>query len=567
MRIFLIIPILFIFLASCSNSNDFDIPQISKLEKLEEHSNQFIKGIYSYENGIHVAIGFGIANSIMVEGDGGNIIIDTTDDVSQAKEVLSEFKKINQNPIEAIIYTHNHGDHVFGASEFYNSQEEKPLVIAHSTTAEKVEKILGIINPIITLRSGKMFGTNLDDDELINVGLGPYLSAGRTSPGYIAPTMTFEKELKLELAGHKVELYHAPGETDDQLFVWFPELSALMPGDNFYTTFPNLYTIRGTSHRDVIGWVNSIDKMRSLDPQYLFPSHTMPIVGEEISNALIIYRDGMQYVHDQTVRLMNKGLTPDQIVEELDLPQNLRESPYLAEFYGTVRYSVRSIFNGYLGWFSGDLADLDPLNIDERSQKISDLVGGAENLFFELIRASDASEHQWVLELSNMLISLDFKTEEVMKIRNKSVMEIGIYETNPPKRNFFLSSAKEFMEGRDPAIGLSNSDTLYQIPVENFFSILSVRLNPSKVDGELTNGCFVFDNKKQIKTTIRNQVLEISSYFEEEDCDFIVQSEEITFKEVLAGLKGPIKTLGAGEMEMKKGNSVAFLTYLSKFTD
>jgi len=113
MRNFLIIPILFIFLVSCSNSEDFDIPKISKLEKLEQHSNQFIKGIYSYDNGIHVAIGFGIANSIMVEGEGGNIIIDTTDDVSQAKEVLSEFQKINQNPIKAIIYTHNHGDHVF----------------------------------------------------------------------------------------------------------------------------------------------------------------------------------------------------------------------------------------------------------------------------------------------------------------------------------------------------------------------------------------------------------------------------------------------------------------------
>ena len=73
--------------------------------------------------------------------------------------------------------------------------------------------------------------------------------------------------------------------------------------------------------------------------------------------------------------------------------------------------------------------------------------------------------------------------------------------------------------------------------------------------------------KKEIKATIRNQVLEISSYFEDEFCDFIVSTEEITFKEVLAGLKGPIKTLGAGEMEMKKGNSVAFLTYLSKFTD
>ncbi len=567
MRNILIISILFIFLGSCSNSEDFDIPTISKLEKLEDHSNQFIKGIYSYENGIHVAIGYGIANSIMVEGDRGNIIIDTTDDISQAKEVLNEFQKINKNPIKAIIYTHNHGDHVFGASEFYNAQEEKPLVIAHSTTAEKVEKILGIINPIITLRSGKMFGTNLDEYELINVGLGPYLSAGRSSPGYIAPSMTFEEELKLEIAGHKVEIYHAPGETDDQLFVWFPELSALMPGDNFYTTFPNLYTIRGTSHRDVIGWVNSIDKMRSLNPEYLFPSHTMPILGDEIANALIIYRDGMQYVHDQTVRLMNKGMTPDQIVEELDLPKDLKQSPYLAEFYGTVRYSVRSIFNGYLGWFSGDLADLDPLTVNNRSQKISDLAGGNENLFSELARASDADEHQWVLELSNMLISLDYKTEEVGQIRNQSVKQIGIYETNPPKRNYFLSSAKEFMEGRDPSIVLSSSDTLYQIPVENFFSILSVRLNPSKVDGELTRGCFLFNNEKKIQATIRNQILEISNNFAEEDCNFLVATEEIIFKEVLAGIKGPIKTLGSGEMEMKKGNSVAFLTYLSKFTD
>ena len=567
MRNILIISILFIFLGSCSNSEDFDIPTISKLEKLEDHSNQFIKGIYSYENGIHVAIGYGIANSIMVEGDRGNIIIDTTDDISQAKEVLNEFQKINKNPIKAIIYTHNHGDHVFGASEFYNAQEEKPLVIAHSTTAEKVEKILGIINPIITLRSGKMFGTNLDEYELINVGLGPYLSAGRSSPGYIAPSMTFEEELKLEIAGHKVEIYHAPGETDDQLFVWFPELSALMPGDNFYTTFPNLYTIRGTSHRDVIGWVNSIDKMRSLNPEFLFPSHTMPILGDEIANALIIYRDGMQYVHDQTVRLMNKGMTPDQIVEELDLPKDLKQSPYLAEFYGTVRYSVRSIFNGYLGWFSGDLADLDPLTVNNRSQKISDLAGGNENLFSELARASDADEHQWVLELSNMLISLDYKTEEVGQIRNQSVKEIGIYETNPPKRNYFLSSAKEFMEGRDPSIVLSSSDTLYQIPVENFFSILSVRLNPSKVDGELTRGCFLFNNEKKIQATIRNQILEISNNFAEEDCNFLVATEEIIFKEVLAGIKGPIKTLGSGEMEMKKGNSVAFLTYLSKFTD
>ena len=87
-----------------------------------------------------------------------------------------------------------------------------------------------------------------------------------------------------------------------------------MPGDNIYKTFPNLYTIRGTSHRDVIGWINSLDHMNSFGAEFLFPSHTKPIVGKnEIKDAVTLYRDGIQYIHDQTIRLMNQGLYPDEI--------------------------------------------------------------------------------------------------------------------------------------------------------------------------------------------------------------------------------------------------------------
>ena len=164
---------------------------------------------------------------------------------------------------------------------------------------------------------------------VINVGIGKSLNVSKSPFGYVKPDTTFEDELNIDIAGIKIELYHAPGETNDQLFVWLPNHESLMPGDNIYKTFPNLYTIRGTTHRDVMGWISSLDHMRSFHPKYVFPSHTKPIIGsEKISDTFILYRDAIQFVHDQTVRLMNQGYYPDQIIELVDLPEAIKKSPF-----------------------------------------------------------------------------------------------------------------------------------------------------------------------------------------------------------------------------------------------
>ena len=147
--------------------------------------------------------------------------------------------------------------------------------------------------------------------------------------GYIKPDTTFKEELKIKISGINIELYHAPGETNDQLFVWLPEHRSLMPGDNIYKTFPNLYTIRGTSHRDVNAWVNSLDMMIALQPKNIFPSHTLPFSGDSALETLMIYRDGIQFIHDQTIRLMNQGMYPEEIIEKIELPSAVASSPYL----------------------------------------------------------------------------------------------------------------------------------------------------------------------------------------------------------------------------------------------
>ena len=284
-----------IFIISCSNSssNDIDIPTTSEVEKLIEHSKEFDRQVLSYETPgglIHFAIGFGIANSIMVEGKEGNIIIDASDSVFEAEKIYSLFQEKNSNPIKAIIYTHNHGDHTFGAAFYINNQDEKPQIIAHEDTDYYVQRIMGILNPIITQRSSRMFGTLLPEEDLINVGIGPSLNVSKSPTGYIKPNLTFKDELKTSIAGVEIHLFHAPGETNDQLFVWLPKHKTLMPGDNVYKTFPNLYTIRGTTHRDVKGWIDSIDHMKTFNAEFLFPSHTKPIIGKEkINEVLTIY--------------------------------------------------------------------------------------------------------------------------------------------------------------------------------------------------------------------------------------------------------------------------------------
>ena len=58
--------------------------------------------------------------------------------------------------------------------------------------------------------------------------------------------------------------------------------------------------------------MNAVDLMRSLKPNILVPQHTRPVAGEEVvMDILTAYRDGIQFVRDQTIRYMNKGLNND----------------------------------------------------------------------------------------------------------------------------------------------------------------------------------------------------------------------------------------------------------------
>ena len=104
-----------ITLAGCSKEQPLDSLDISSNPDLAAHTEEFRREVIKVTDGVWVAIGFGLANSILIEGDDGAIIVDTMESLEAAALVKAEFDKITTKPVKAIIYTHNHADHIFGA--------------------------------------------------------------------------------------------------------------------------------------------------------------------------------------------------------------------------------------------------------------------------------------------------------------------------------------------------------------------------------------------------------------------------------------------------------------------
>ncbi len=552
-----------VFPGCASLDRQWDAPPAANPD-LAAHSEEFRQEVIEVTDGVHVAIGFGLANAILIEGNDGVIIVDTMESEEAAVLVKAAFDEITSKPVKAIIYTHFHSDHTFGATVM--AGDDNPEIYAHYTTSHHLDRIVNITRDTTYRRAMRQFGVLLPPGAVVNAGIGARLLFDADStPGLLYPTKTYDGDrMELEIAGVKIILIHAPGETPDQTIVWLPDKEVLLPADNFYKSFPNLYAIRGTAYRDVTLWVKSLDIMRDLRPKYLVPHHTRPIVGEDlIYETLTNYRDAIQFVHDQTIRHMNAGLTPEEIVEKVKLPAHLANQPYLQEYYGTVEWSVKAIFNGYLGWFGGNATDLFPLPPKDRAERFAALAGGEENLLRHAEEAAAQGDDQWALELADQLLRLDPAMDRAVAIRAASLKRLGEKQIAATARNYYLTQSLE-AEGR-LAIGaasVNHPDFIRKIPLSAIFSAMTVNLNSEKsVDVDQVLGFRFPDTGEAYTVHVRRGIAEIRPYFPENP-DITVSVDSNVWREIVAGLRNPAVSV-IRDLEVEGGtiNLVRFLNF------
>jgi len=405
---------------------------------------------------VYTSIGYQVSTNSMIVGDDGVIIIDPGQQVAAARTVRAEFEEISSKPIRAIIYTHSHSDHINGAPAFVDQGEDIQIWARSNFGSEQTRlEVAGLGSGA---RMANTQGFDLLPEQKMGVGVaippqrrprssmmrdGVERTQAPSRPEIIKPTHTFSEErTRLEIAGVTIELVAAPGETNDQLYVWLPEHRVVFAGDNFYQSWPNVYPLRGTARRSIRDWISSIDKMVNENPLHVVGGHTSPMLGNAV-DVLTNYRDAMHWVLDRTIEGATQFMTPDELVEYAALPPNLADLDYLADYYGSVWGTVRDIYAQDLGWFDGDPLNLHRESPIKQSQRIADLAGGVDRLMEKARQAMQGDDVLGAAQLAQHAMRLRPADTESRLLLADALLIIGERTFNAPARNYTLSYSNQ----------------------------------------------------------------------------------------------------------------------------
>ena len=487
---------------------------------LAAHARLYDKRVEQVTDRVFVAIGYGLANTIMIVGDGGVIIVDVMESVPAAAEARDALRAFSDLPVRALVYTHGHPDHVWGGRAWVpEGQEEGIEIYAHETVTHFVNEFANVLAPRYTYGAMHMYGSLLpeSDEGFVVNGIGPRVQAAGER-GYLAPTHTFAVEDAIEVAGVRLELVFAPGESPDQIFVHLPDDGVMLSGDTVYQSFPNIYTIRGARFRDPRDWYTSVDKIRSFGATHLVPCHGGPISGAaEVAETLTAYRDGIQYVFDQTVRGMNQGRSMDELATMVQLPPHLAAHPYLREIYGSVEFCVREIFAGLYGWYGGDSGALAPPPPAEESAEIVALAGGVDAAVAALADAVDGDRLRWAARLGSHILRVDPDHAAARTLQATTLRRLAYATANANARNWWLTEAGR-LDGTipiTPELGavvarMQSSGLVGGVPIEETVAALAVRLDPAAAgDVERTLVIRVADGPQVLTLALRRGVCAI----------------------------------------------------------
>jgi alkyl sulfatase BDS1-like metallo-beta-lactamase superfamily hydrolase len=372
---------------------------------------------------IYQAIGFG--NTFLVTTPAGNVIIDTSN-VLAAPLHVKLLKARSAAPVKYIILTHGHGDHTGGVGLW---KEPGTQVIAQRNQVEFLN-YQERLNRFFALRNSAQFVYPTP----------PAMKWPGDEGAKRLANILFDDKYEFTLGGVKFEIFSTPGETLDHLSVWIPQWRAAFTGDNFYASFPNIYTLRGTEPRMALDYVHSLDKVISWKPEILLPSHGPAMTGEQTIAANVgKYRDAILYVHDAVVKGMNDGKDAFTLMREIKLPENLN----VGEGYGKLTWSIRGIYEGYAGWF-----DLNPATMYEAppSSPYADLVklaGGPDPVVARALQVFHDGQAAEALRLIDAALAADAAHRGALEARLRILKSLSDQSKNSNERGWLEYSIRE----------------------------------------------------------------------------------------------------------------------------
>jgi alkyl sulfatase BDS1-like metallo-beta-lactamase superfamily hydrolase len=366
------------------------------------------------------------SNTFLMVTSSGNVVIDTSL-AAVAGAHKAALTAMNAGPIRAIVLTHAHGDHTGGITTWRQAQTAVIAQRNYPEFLQYTERLAGYFARSNVAQFGGVSGAGAAKRATAAV------EASRAEP-----TVLFDKTHTFTVGDTTFELLHTPGETPDHLTVWIPKLRAAFVGDNFYESFPNLYTLRGTRPRWALEYVESLNRVLALEPELVLPSHGPAIRGrDEIRRQLSRYRDAILYVHDATVKGMNEGKDVLTLMREITLPKELE----IGESYGRLTWSIRGIYEGYVGWFDGNVSTM----FGPASQAYGEIVrlaGGPDAVAGRAVKLA-ASDPLRALYLTDMALAVDGSHRASLEARIAALKALDAASKNSNERGWLAAGLRD----------------------------------------------------------------------------------------------------------------------------
>ncbi len=377
-----------------------------------DHMERLSERFYRVGDVAWCLVGNGLSNQTFIEAPEGLIAIDTGESEQEMAAALRVLRGETDRPVVAVIYSHFHycnGTTALGSDVPPAATDSLP-VWGHEGIVGNRARVTTSVAQAASRGLVHQFGILLPPegpDGLVGAGIGRFFQNPAHLPGtsgFIAPNQLVTQRTTTRIAGLDVEFSPAPSDADDSLNIFFPSLG-LAVNNLLWPALFNVFAIRGEEYRDPTVLLSGIDEIIDFDPEHLIGAHGPPLSGrEEVNQAAVSARDAIQFLWDQSVRGINRGLTLSELGEFVQLPADFEGTYFTQQHYGLAEHHTRQIHSGLRGWFDGNEAELFPLPTAERARRMVEGFGGAEAVRQQARDALEADDLRWALELSSWLV-------------------------------------------------------------------------------------------------------------------------------------------------------------------
>jgi len=475
-------------------------------------------GLFKVADRIWQVRGFDIANITFIKGDTGWIVIDTLTTKETAKAALDLVtEKLGPRPIKAIIYTHSHSDHFGGARGLVDQADvgsgATEVIAPAGFLAEAVSENV-LAGTAMSRRATYQFGFFLPPGPQgqVSSGIGQAISKGTTT--LLPPTMTIDHTgQEMTIDGVRLQFQITPGtEAPAEMNINIPDLHVLDMAENANVSMHNVLTPRGALVRDAKAWSEYLTQSIRLygdGAEVMMTSHGWPRFGHDAVIAFLTdHRDAYKYLHDQTVRMMNEGLTGPEIANRISLPDALARDWFNRGYYGTMSFNARAVYQRYMGFYDANPANLAPLDPADQAARYIKAIGGAKKVL-ALARAARASaDDRWAVTLLNDLVLAEPDNRSAREMLAGAYDQLGYQSESALWRNMYLTGAMELRSGIRSGQSTASIDLIRNLPSAMLFDLISVRLNPEKAAGATLRLALTFpDRSERYYVLVRNGVL------------------------------------------------------------